>query len=202
MTEKAKTTKKPIEILIDLYKKLGSGERADLRRVEEFHEVENSLAFHRIYLGMQQQFKELNDKNPDKKISTYRRNILSCLLVFWRDRGANPESLENIGEPLGKLFAAGIDRNNKGLKVKQGRYKRMIASTTLDEAFKTLRPILRMFRHDPMNWQEIADFLSALDRNDQENHKDYEKQIHYRKRNLNQYYFEAVIDYNLDPQHN
>ncbi|MGK5094771.1 type I-E CRISPR-associated protein Cse2/CasB [Deltaproteobacteria bacterium TL4] len=138
-----------INSLIKAYQSLSNGDRSELRRLEDYREVPLLPVFYKVsrlyYTNSQEQW---NLSEP----------VLSALLLFWRDRKANEESLRFIPKALGESLVG----DPKAPKIKLSRFKHIMKAETLEEGFEALRSPLKMLRHEDLNWEELAQFLSAL----------------------------------------
>ncbi|MDM8517497.1 type I-E CRISPR-associated protein Cse2/CasB [Desulfobacterales bacterium HSG16] len=145
----SKEKEKRIEVLIGSYKKLHNRARAELRKLENYDDVrvlapEAFWSCHKI----------LQEAGQKK----FQNDVLSALLIFFRDRGSNSDNLKSSGQKLGKQFAGVKDV----IPVKLGRFKRLMASEDMKTGFDILRKLLRLFRHEDVNWVETANFLNSL----------------------------------------
>ncbi len=166
MSEDKNTEKQDrINLLVNAYKELPVRAKAGLRRVDSYRDVP---------LLAPEAFWKVKKTVAD---SYYHDDIISAMLILFRDRGANSSRLENISVPLlGEIFYG------KDEKVKLIRLKRILAADNMQSGFTAIRPILRIFRHDSVNWLEVTEFLKAL-------YFKNEDQISYVKKRLADGYF-------------
>ncbi|GBC61447.1 hypothetical protein DENIS_2407 [Desulfonema ishimotonii] len=140
---------KRMAALIAAYKKLPKRAQAELRRLEDYTEVP-LLAAEALWKCRKEM--QAADEKP------YPEEVLSALLILFRDRGANGDKLAGADQRLGEQFAGNKDK----MPIKPGRFKGLMAPDDLEKGFDRLRPLLRLFRHDSLNWKEVASFLNAL----------------------------------------
>jgi CRISPR type I-E-associated protein CasB/Cse2 len=129
--------------LIRSYRGLSTGAKAQLRRLDDYEEVP-ILAPEAFYTVRKSGEKQLPEQ------------VVSALLILFRDRGAADEIGESARR-LGAMFSGDGD-----MPVKPIRFKRLVAAKDLESGFRGLRGILRLFRHEKVNWEEVAEYLNAL----------------------------------------
>jgi len=153
-----------IDTLIGCYCRLNNGAKAELRKLKDYKDVplEAPFAFYPVREQYHAEIKKHYSQNVEKKRWSYGETVIAALLLFWRDRRANEDQLKSIQQKLGSLFVR--DR-----KVKINRFKRLMQAEKLDEGFHALRPILLLFRHDDVNWGEVASLISAWKQNEDDN---------------------------------
>lgn len=176
-TEKKEPKDPRMETLIRAYDALPIRAKAELRRLEDYQDV--PILAGEAYWRCQKAMKGNSDK-----AYRYPAQVLSALLILFRDRGAGSE-LVNSEKRLGKLFSG----DEQETPVKMIRFKRLMAAEELSSGFEYLRPLLRLFRHDPINWSEVADFLNAM-------HWQNPKQLNFIRKRLADAYFENMVSKN------
>ncbi len=173
-SEEKSNSPKTAEPMINAYKSLPTRAKAELRRLSDYQDVRilAGEAFWKVWGAV------------DK---AYPQDVVSAMLILFRDRGANTELAESQ-KALGKIFVGG-DEN----PVKLGRFKRLLAVDNFDAGFKALRPILRLFRHDRLNWNEVAEFLNALYWHEIKVFDREDRQLYFVKKRLADAYFEPIF---------
>ncbi len=163
-------SRQQIETLLVAYRNLSIRSKAQLRRLESYKHVhlEAPLA----YFSVSKRYEAAHESR------FYSMVVVQALLLLWRDRRANDPELSQSSDALGGLFVG----DGVKIPVKIGRFQRLLAAETLEEGFPVLRAILRLFRHEPVNWAEVASLLSAW-------HKAEPEQLDKAKRELIQPYF-------------
>jgi len=175
---KPKTPKRTAEPLIQAYETLSIGAKAELRRLNDYEDVP-------ILAG------EAFWKTWKVAENAYPQKVVSAMLILFRDRGANADLISKKDVPvekLGDIFAGGDNT-----PVKLGRFKRLLAVDNLYSGFQALRPILRLFRHDPVNWNEVAEFLNALYWHEAKVFNREDPQLHFVKKRLADAYFKSIF---------
>ncbi len=169
-------TLQQIGTLIRSYQSLGNGAKAELRKLESYRVVPEQApsAYYRVKEQYYRQFPWLFCKNFE--------TVTATLLLFWRDRKAK-EELKIDKQELGTLMVG----DGKNCPVKINRFKRIMRAETLDEGFHALRPVLQLFRHDDVNWVEVASLISAWKQHE-ENHSD---SLYICKKNLADAYYSS-----------
>lgn len=148
-----------INHLINNNKGLNNGAKAELRKLKDYKDV--CLEAHSAFYPVRTQYFSKFSR-PYWKNSEF---VISALLLFWRDRKAKEDELKSIQQKLGSLFVG----DGKNCPVQINRFKRLMQAETLDEGFHALRPILLLFRHDDVNWGEVASLISAWKQNEDDN---------------------------------
>ncbi|MGK0290811.1 MAG: hypothetical protein ACI86H_002274 [bacterium] len=168
-----------LQNLSQSYSNLSNGSKADLRRLESYQKIRHFEAFYSV----QNEYEKF--RTSETITFSYPKDVIASLLLYWRDRGAKEDqpSLDyNHTSKLGKLFV-GSDHDNPIIKI--GRFKRIMQAETLEDGFRELRKTLLIFRHDQINWGDVAELLSAW-------YSKKETRIDRQKRNLAEAYFSLI----------